>query len=152
MTSHSRREHPYWNKKLARELLAEFIGTFMIVQFGTGAVMSAVFGGALLGLFQIASVWFIGVTLAICCTASISGAHLNPSISLAFAIFRPCSKFGWNKVAPYVIAQLAGAVFASWINLLMYYSKIVVFEETHNITRSSHDSVPAAKTFGEYYV
>jgi glycerol uptake facilitator-like aquaporin len=114
--------------------------------------MSAVFGGALLGLFQIASVWFIGVTLAICCTASISGAHLNPSISLAFALLRPCSKFGWNKVIPYVIAQLAGAVFASWINLLMYYSKIVVFEETHNITRSSHDSVPAAKTFGEYYV
>jgi glycerol uptake facilitator-like aquaporin len=124
----------YWTKVLARELLAEFIGTFMLVQFGTGAVMSAVFGGALLGLFQIASVWFIGVTLAICCTASISGAHLNPSISLAFALLRPCSKFGWNKVIPYVIAQLAGAVFASWINLLMYYSKIEVFEQTNNIT------------------
>ena len=114
--------------------------------------MSAVFGGALLGLFQIALVWFIGVTLAICCTASISGAHLNPAISLTFAIFRPCSKFSWNKVIPYIIAQLAGAVFASWINLLMYYSKIRVYEETNHIVRGSHDSVPAAKTFGEYYV
>jgi glycerol uptake facilitator-like aquaporin len=143
---------PFWNRRLARELLAEFIGTFMIVQFGTGAVMSAVFGGALLGLFQVAAVWFIGVTLAICCTASISGAHLNPSITLVFAMFRPCSNFSWNKVLPYMLAQLLGAVFASWINLLMYYSKLRVFEEKNNIDRGSHDSVPAAKTFGEYYV
>lgn len=71
-----------WNKSLMRELLAELIGTFLIVQLGTGAVMSAIFTDSLAGLFQIASVWIIAVTLAICTTASISGAHLNPAVSV----------------------------------------------------------------------
>lgn len=72
-----------WTKKpLFRELLAETIGTFLIVQIGTAAVMSAVYTNSLVGLFQIASVWIIAVTVAICTTASISGAHLNPAISV----------------------------------------------------------------------
>lgn len=144
---------PFWTKMLARELLAEFIGTFMIVQFGTGSVMSAVFADALKSAFEVAAVWFIGVTLAISCTASISGAHLNPSISLAFAIFRPSDKYSWKKFLPYVIAQLAGSVFASWVNLLMFYSKIRVYEKENNIDRGTYDgSVQAAKAFGEYYL
>jgi hypothetical protein len=61
-----------WNKALFRELLAEMIGTFLIVHLGTGAVMTAVFTDSLVGLFQIASVWIIAVTIAICTTASIS--------------------------------------------------------------------------------
>jgi Major intrinsic protein len=70
------------DKPLFRELLAEVIGTFLIVQIGTGSVMSAIFTDSLVGLFQIASVWIIAVTIAICTTASISGAHLNPAISV----------------------------------------------------------------------
>ena len=71
---------------LRRELLAELIGTFLIVQLGTGSVMSAIYTDSLVGLFQIASVWIIAVTVAICTTASISGAHLNPAISVCWFV------------------------------------------------------------------
>ena len=57
----------FWTKQLLRQLFAEAIGTFIIVQMGTCAVMSAIFDGALVGLFQIASVWIIAVTVASIC-------------------------------------------------------------------------------------
>jgi hypothetical protein len=77
---------------LRREMLAELIGTFLIVQLGTGSVMSAVYTDSLVGLFQIASVWMVAVTVAICTTASISGAHLNPAISVCFRIVKASVK------------------------------------------------------------
>mmetsp|Transcript_8938 Transcript_8938/g.24781 ORF Transcript_8938/g.24781 Transcript_8938/m.24781 type:complete len:324 (+) Transcript_8938:122-1093(+) len=138
--------HKFW-----RELLAEFIGTWCIVFWGTGAVMSAVYTEALVGLFQIAAVWIIGVTMAIATTASISGAHLNPSITLSFWLIRD---FPLKKVAPYILAQLCGAIFASWNNLLMYASAIRVFEEQNDILRGGDfpHAVASAKCFGEYYL
>ena len=86
------------SKALIREMLAELLGTFLIVFIGTGSVSSAIFTDSLVGLFQIASVWIIAVTIAICTTASISGAHLNPAVSIAFAIVRPSKSFNWKKV------------------------------------------------------
>ncbi len=80
-------------------MIAELFGTFLIVFIGTGSVASAIFTDSLVGLFQIASVWIIAVTIAICTTASISGAHLNPAISIAFAMVRPSKSFGWAKVS-----------------------------------------------------
>ena len=147
----------YWKNErqmLWREMVAEFIGTFLIVFFGTGAVMSAVYTKALVGLFQIAAVWIIGVTMAIATTASISGAHLNPSISLAFVLLRPSRKFGWVKLIPYWLAQLFGSITASWINYLIYASELAAFEEMNSIVRSARDAstIAAAKCFGEYYL
>jgi len=138
-------------KKFLRQLLAEFIGTGMIVAFGTGSVMSAVYTDALQGLFQIAAVWIIAVTLAIATTGPISGAHLNPSISIAFAMLRPSPDFNWEHVVPYIIAQTLGAVFFSWTNLIMYNSSITVFESRMDIIRGQQSSLASAKTFGEYY-
>ena len=79
-------------------MLAEILGTFLIVFIGTGSVSSAIFTDSLVGLFQIASVWIVAVTIAICTTASISGAHLNPAISIAFAMIRPSNAYNWKKV------------------------------------------------------
>ncbi|MCH7787139.1 MAG: aquaporin, partial [Chloroflexi bacterium] len=74
--------------KLLQACIAEVIGTFLLVLFGTGIVATAVLTEAQVGLWQVAVVWGFGVALAIYTTASISGAHLNPAVSLAFAIFR----------------------------------------------------------------
>lgn len=143
--------HDLMTKKFARELLAEFLGTGIIVGLGTGAVMSAIFGGALVGLFQIAAVWIIAVTIAIATTGPISGAHLNPAISLSFAIHRPCNGFGWIKVLPYIVAQTCGAIFFSWTNLVMYAPLITQFEKENDIVRGELSSIASAKAFGEYY-
>ena len=86
---------------LFREMIAEFIGTYMIVLIGTGSVMSAIYTSSLVGLFQVASVWSIGVTAAICTTSSVSGAHLNPAVSVSLAMFR---SFPVGKIIPYVLA------------------------------------------------
>jgi len=69
-------------------LVGEVLGTFLLVLFGTGSVACAVLTGALQGLWQVAVVWGFGVTIAIYCSAALSGAHLNPAVSLAFALLR----------------------------------------------------------------
>ncbi len=135
---------------LLQEMVAELMGTFLIVQIGTGSVMSAIFTNSLVGLFQIASVWIIAVTIAISTTASISGAHLNPAVSIAMAMLRPRS-FGWKKVIPYSFAQLVGAVLASFVNLVLYGSTIVAFEHLNGIDRGSSSGLASAKAFGEYF-
>ena len=70
------------NKSLL-EFIGEFIGTFIIVFFGCGSVMSATLFESFDGLFQIAFVWIIGVTLAIYSSRRYSDAHLNPAVSIA---------------------------------------------------------------------
>ena len=70
-----------WPRALAGELL----GTYLLVLFGTGSVAAAVLTNAQMGLWQVAVVWGFGVTLAIYASAALSGAHLNPAVSLAFA-------------------------------------------------------------------
>ena len=139
-------------KQLVREMIAELIGTYIIVHIGTGSVMSAIFTDSLVGLFQIASVWIIGVTIAITTTASISGAHLNPAISIVMAMLRPSDNFGWKKVIPYSFAQLIGAILGSFTNLCLYSSSITKFEQVNGIVRASQTGIESAKAFGEYFV
>lgn len=133
---------------LSRELIAEFIGTFMIVQIGCGTVCAAVFNSAQVGLWQIAVVWSIAVTLAISCTAAISGAHLNPAITLAFAAVRD---FEWKKVIPFMFSQLFGAVAAAGVNFALFRDSIVGFEKANGIVRGAANSVQSASAFGEYW-
>jgi glycerol uptake facilitator-like aquaporin len=134
--------------KLIRELVAEFIGTFILIQLGSGSVMSDIFDGAFSGLFQVAACWAIAVTIAISTTSSISGAHLNPSISFAFALLRG---FQWSKVVPYALAQTMGAIAASSVNLILFSSKIAAFEKANGIVRGTAASVASARAFGEYF-
>ena len=138
-------------RRLLRELFAEALGTGLIVGWGTGAVMSAVVAGALTDLFSIAAVWTLAVTLAIATTATISGAHLNPAMTLSFCLWR---NFPLCKVLPYVMAQLTGGVAASSLLYFLYANQIVAFEAAQGIVRSAVDStaVATAKCFGEYYL
>lgn len=135
-------------KKLLREMIAEFVGTFLIVQLGCGVVCAAIFESAQAGLWQIAAVWSIAVTLAISVTGSISGAHLNPAITIALATFRD---FEWGKVFPFVVAQLFGAIAAAATNLSLFHSSIAKFESASNIVRGTRASIESAKAFGEYW-
>ena len=114
----------------SRRYLAEIVGTFLLVLFGTGAVASAVLTGAMSGLWQVAVVWGFGVTLAIYATASVSGAHLNPAVTLALAIVRP-REFPFGRVLPYWVAQFTGAVLAGAVVLATFGPFLARFEAEH---------------------
>jgi glycerol uptake facilitator protein len=93
------------------ELLAEAFGTMIILLFGCGVVAQVVGGGSSLGGHDsIAWAWGLGVTLGIFVAGRISGAHLNPAVTLALAVFQD---FPWRKVVPYWIAQFVGAFVAA---------------------------------------
>src|SRR5947208_16565943 len=101
---------PLWNSSVRREITGEIIGTFLLVFFGCGSVATAVLTGAQVGIFQVAVVWGIGIATAIYLTASLSGAHLNPAVTIAMAAW---NGFPWRLVPRYVSAQFAGALGAS---------------------------------------
>jgi len=136
---------------LARALLAEAIGTGMIVLFGCGSVLSSL-SGAYNGIWQVAIVWGFGVSLAIFCTAEASGAHLNPAVTLAFYLVRP-QAHGMTalKALLYVAAQFLGAILCGFINLAVYSTTIDAFERKNNITRGDPASIKTASGFGEYF-
>ena len=143
-----------WNNShwpdLLRRCVAEVIGTWLMVFAGTAVVAAAVLAGAQVGLWQVAVGWALGVSLAIYLTAAASGAHLNPAVSLAFAIFRP-QDFPRRLLLPYWISQLLGAVLAGISVLTLYGSFIRRFEEQHGVTRGEPGSQLSAMMFGEYF-
>ncbi len=133
---------------LRNALSGEFLGTFVMVFFGVGVVQAAVISGAQVGLWQVAAVWAVGVTLGIYTAASLSGAHINPAITLVVAVY---DGFPWRRVAPYWLAQVAGAAAAATILLLMYADAIVHFEQQHELIRGAPGSQLSAMVFGEYF-
>ena len=135
---------------IVKACAAETLGTFLLVLFGTGSVAAAIFTGAQTGLWQVAAVWGFGVALAIYVTAAVSGAHLNPAVSLAFAVFRR-SDFPTSRLLPYWCAQLLGASLAGLAVLSAFGSAITNFESTNGITRGEPNSVRSAMAFGEYF-
>src|SRR5436190_3064687 len=103
-------ETPAGHLQIMRKLFAEFLGTFALVFAGTGAiVINGVSNGAIthagialtFGLIVLAMIYTFG---------DVSGAHLNPAVTTAFAIAK---RFPWSSVFPYIGAQLVGAFAAS---------------------------------------
>ena len=135
---------------LGRACAAEVVGTFLLVLFGTGSVAAAVMTGAQVGLWQVAVVWGFGVALAIYATATVSGAHLNPAVTLAFALLRPGS-FPRDRVLPYWGSQLAGAVLAGAVVLVVFGPFVDRFEDERGIVRGEAGSEASAMIFGEYF-
>ncbi len=115
---------------LAAELFAEFLGTFVLILFGTGVVAMVVLfpsrtpGETVHGGYtNITLGWGLAVTMGIYVSAKVSGGHLNPAVTLAFAVFRG---FPWLKVLPYSIAQTAGAFVAA---ALVYKNYLPAFRQ-----------------------
>ncbi len=114
---------------LVGELAAEFAGTMILILFGVGVVAQVVAGG--LGNHDsIAWAWGFGVTLGVYVSARISGAHLNPAVTVALAAFRG---FSWSKVLPYSLAQTAGAFVAALLVRWNYTEVIAKFDPGHTI-------------------
>jgi aquaporin Z len=94
-----------------RRLFAELLGTFFLVLVAVGAGMvNAKFGGHVIGLAAVVTAPGLMVGAIILSMGSVSGAHLNPGVSLAFAMR---GDFPWKRVPGYVVAQFAGACLAT---------------------------------------
>ncbi|XP_023348261.1 aquaporin-3 [Eurytemora carolleeae] len=97
----------------------------LILSFGTGSVAQAVLSHKENGnMFSINVGWGAGVVLGIMASAPISGAHLNPAVTIALAVV---NKFPWKKVPHYMISQYIGAFIGAAITLLTYREAIVNF-------------------------
>ena len=111
---------------LLRELLAEFFGTFILIVFGVGVVAQVVLSkGAAGSTLSINIAWGLAVTMGCYVAAGVTGAHLNPAVTLALAVHR---RFPWNKVLPYSLAQLAGAFIASAVVFVTYREALSAFD------------------------
>jgi glycerol uptake facilitator protein len=135
---------------LSQALAGEALGTYLLVLFGTGSVAAAVLTSAQLGLWQVAVVWGFGVTIAIYASAALSGAHLNPAVSLALALWRR-RDFPIGRLLPYMAAQLVGAMLAGGTVAWLFWTFVLRFEAAQGIVRGAPGSELSAMIFGEYF-
>jgi glycerol uptake facilitator protein len=100
--------------------VAELVGTMVLVIFGDGVVANVVLSrtkGHQGGWIVISTGWGLAVALAIYCVGRISGAHLNPAVSIGLAAI---GQFEWSQVGPYVAAQMLGAILGAIVVWLAY--------------------------------
>jgi MIP family channel proteins len=109
-----------------REAAAEFLGTFVLIAFGTGVVAEVVLSGQANGTaLSIHLAWGLAVTMGIYVSAGVSGAHLNPAVTLAFAALRG---FPWSKLPAFVLAQVAGAFAGAALTFVTYREALTHFD------------------------
>lgn len=118
-------------RSITAELAAEFFGTFILILFGCGVVAQVVAAGPGLGDHDsIAWAWGLGVTFGVYVAGRISGAHLNPAVTVALAMFQD---FPWRKVLPYSVAQTVGAFVAALVVRWNYTEVLSKFDPGHTI-------------------
>jgi glycerol uptake facilitator protein len=105
--------------------LAEVVGTMLLVLLGDGVVANVLLNkskGQNSGWIVITTGWALAVTIAVYAVNAISGAHLNPAVTIAMAAI---GKFAWAKVPSYIAAQLAGGVLGAtlvWATYLPHWA------------------------------
>ncbi|MEV4187095.1 MIP/aquaporin family protein [Streptosporangium canum] len=128
---------------LLGEMAAEFAGTMILILFGVGVVAQVAAAG--IGDHDsIAWAWGLGVTLGVYVAARISGAHLNPAVTVALAVFKG---FSWRKVLPYSLAQTAGAFVAALLVRWNYAEVLAKADPGHTIkTQGVFSTLPGNGT------
>jgi glycerol uptake facilitator protein len=133
-----------WTKKY----LAEVLGTFVLVFLGDSFVAYAVAGsggnGFKAGLLGAGLFWGFAVTLAIYTAGAVSGAHLNPAVTLALAWRRG---FPWSKVPGYIGSQVVGAFIAAVGVSFVWNGIIVAYENANKISRGGDNGVLSGLIF-----
>ena len=133
--------------RLLAEVAAEFFGTLIILLIGGGVVASVVLFGKGVpgevvngGTTNINLAWGLAVMFGVFVSAKISGAHLNPAVTLALAVFRG---FAWSKVVPYILAQIAGAFTGAALVFVNYREAFQQFDPTLEKTAGVFATFPA---------
>ncbi len=122
--------------KQSHIFFGEVIGTFILVFIGCGSISLAIIYGYLSSLYEVATFWTIGVTLAIYASSKLSNAHLNPAVSIAFLIDK---QINLKDFINYLLSQLTGAALAGLLLINLIKNDVL----DHNLSTAS--------IFGEYY-
>ncbi len=154
-----------WGNNIFGEMIAEFLGTGVLIAFGDGVVAMAVAALNSSGraatpttIFQASGDWLLitwgwalAVAFGVYVAGGITGAHINPAVTLAFAVR---GEFPWWKVIPYWFAQVVGAFVGAWIVYWDYGTAIGAFEKASNIVRGTlggpHDSTATFSIFATF--
>ena len=129
-----------------KQYLAEFIGTAILVLLGNGVVANVVLPktkGHASGWIVIAFGWGMAVFVAVWCVKSVSGAHLNPAVTLALALAGP---FSWDSVPGFVAAQFGGALVGAVLVYLVYRDHYAASDDG-NAKLATFATSPAIRNF-----
>jgi glycerol uptake facilitator protein len=150
----------HWRKGIVGELWAEFFGTFILICFGDGvvAMLWGLIGSgrtsgpdtALLGggdWLLITFGWALAVMFAIYTVGGVTGAHINPAITLGAAIRK---QLPWSKVPRYWVAQILGAFVGAALVFLVYNNAINHYDQVHHIVKGQANSLPTYSTFATF--
>jgi glycerol uptake facilitator protein len=147
-----------WRAGTVGELVSEGLGTFILIAFGDGVVAMAVAAlnqsGRGSQIFAASGDWLIigvgwglAVTFAVYVAGGVSGAHINPAVTLAFAARRG---FPWRKVPSYIAAQVVGAFLGALLVYIVYKAAIDSFERANHISRGDPSSIPTFSIFATF--
>ena len=137
-----------------QEFLAELFGTMVLIVFGCGVVESVVIfastnpkipGEVVFGGYtNITLGWGFAVLMGILVSAGVSGAHLNPAVTIALAATK---RFPWGKVPHYLAGQFVGAFLGAAVVFLVYYAKWIQFDPALDHTAGVFSTFPAVPGF-----
>lgn len=130
-------------KSLPARMLGEFTGLFLMTSIGLMTVATAITSGAY-GLFELSIAFAFTIMVIILVVGAVSGAHINPAITLALAAF---GRFPWREVPAYIGAQVAGGVVGSLVLYYLYRAPIEAFEAANGIERGEPASTLSAMIF-----
>jgi glycerol uptake facilitator protein len=147
-----------WQQTVFGEHVAEFLGVLIIILLGDGVVAMAVAALNQSGrgdlIFAASGDWLIiawgwgfAVCFAVYVAGGVSGAHLNPAVTIALAWRRG---FAWSKVPGYIVAQVLGAFAGAALVYANYRYAIVSYEDANKIVRGTENSVPTFSIFATF--
>jgi len=147
-----------WRNSPAGEYVAEFLGIAILIMLGDGAVAMAVAAlnqsGRGTEIFQASGDWLLitwgwgfAVTFAVYVAGGISGAHINPAVTVSLALRRD---FPWAKVPGYIAAQILGAFAGAAVVYAVYKGAIDSYEHANKITRGDPNSVATYSIFATF--
>jgi glycerol uptake facilitator protein len=129
---------------MALELFGEFLGTFILILLGNGVVanvnLDKTYGNGG-GLIVITAGWGMAVYVAVLATADLSGAHINPAVTIGLAI---AGLFDWIKVVPFILAQFAGAMLGA-STVYLFFRNHFKITETAGMKKSAFCTAPAMR-------
>jgi glycerol uptake facilitator protein len=148
----------HFRQSTGGEYLAEGLGCFILIAFGDGvvAMLWALVGSGRSTAGPLQSTgdwllvtwgWFLAVTMAIYTVGGVTGAHINPAITLGQALRR---QFPWRKVPGYMVAQVVGCFLGAALVYLVYYAAINHFEVVNHIVKGQPSSKGTYSTFATF--